>query len=95
MEKDKSKYVLVIIVLIVALVSLYTKNRGLKVEAEELQYDYYSSTNKLQELKDEHDTLLWEHENLETEYEDFKGCVEDHVYDEDYNEMRNTYYDCF
>lgn len=88
MEKKNPWAIIVIIILAIATISLYTKNKKLNEEATNWQNEYYSSDAELRSLKDEH-------EELSSEHEKFKDCVEEHVYDENYQDMKDTYTDCF
>lgn len=88
MEKKNTWQIIVIIILAVVAISLYTKNKKLSEDVSYWQDEYYSTDSKLRSLKDEH-------EQLSSEHEEFKNCVEEHVYNEDYQEMKETYVDCF
>lgn len=88
MEKKNPWAIVVIIILAITTISLYAKNKKLNEEVTNWQDEYYSSEAELKSLKDEH-------EELSSEHEEFKDCVEEHVYDENYQDMKDTYTDCF
>jgi hypothetical protein len=88
MEQKNTGYIAGIILLLIIIIAISFKNKHLKEEVAYWQDEHSATESDLEDLQ-------YEHENLTTEYDDFKGCVEDRVYYEDYQEMRSTYTDCF
>lgn len=79
MENDNNGWAWILILVILYLV-FFHKQKFEGQTAEEWYYEY--------------DYVEAEKANIEDEYQEFRSCVEDYAYSDDYEDLQQIYYSC-